>query len=278
MPIRRKILAGEYVDKSIRFKFWVFAYRKMTPGEVKFHLKHWMAMRGIFFSPCGKPWIWLNQSMTAKCSHHRPGKPSFLIGIGLMAICLSACDQQQDQDFTRRLFGAEVKPDDHLIEVQGAYGWTLGATLPDNLVAETNSGFSGVPGITCNWLMQGTSSAWRLTLDGVSLLRLTEDRRIASIDVEVSPLKVPEVCLALRDKYGFREADHSPSGAYGYAYFGKTNRQAVLMVSVDYPRIGINVISLKYRDERLCKLADEQNENRNAAAEKQKADEIKSHL
>lgn len=196
-----------------------------------------------------------------------------------MAICLTACDHRQDQDFIRRLFGADIKPDENLKEVQGAFSWTLGATLPDNLVAETNSVFSGVPGITCNWLMQG--SAWKPAPDifaKIRHLRLTEDRRIASIDVEASALEVNEVCLALREKYGFREADHSPSGACGYAYFGKTNRQAVLMVSVDYPQYGIKVITLQYRDERLCKLADEQDGSRHAAEEKQKAEEIKSHL
>ena len=45
MAIRKRILAGELVDKSINFRFRVYAYRKMSDSEMRFHLMDYLARR-----------------------------------------------------------------------------------------------------------------------------------------------------------------------------------------------------------------------------------------
>lgn len=155
---------------------------------------------------------------------------------------------------------AHQKPDDNLRPVQGAYGWNLGDVLPNSFEAKTNDDSLG---ITCDFNPSPTASMGWLTL--------TADRRIAAIYVAGFINVQGSVNQALKEKYGFRKMAHYSSGGDYNCYFGTTNRQAVLN-SFE------NVASLEYRDEELCRIADEQKENRKAAAQKKINDELKTHL
>jgi hypothetical protein len=177
----------------------------------------------------------------------------------------------EDKRFHRALAALDAKwrTDTNLHEVQGAYGWTLGNVLPSQL------------NLTTNYTLEG-SIIYDVPLDGGQLdqsrvmwLVLTEERQIASIYVSISKDQDRwSVFDALREKYGLRQMRHNSLGGAFYAYFGTTNRQAVFGQQLD----ALGGMSVEYRDERLCKIADDQKEKRRAAEKKQNTDEIKSRL
>jgi hypothetical protein len=163
-----------------------------------------------------------------------------------------------------------VKPDEHLKEVQGVSGWILGAVLPSQFDVVTNDAI-GESGLKYNIPLEG------LALDQAQVywLDLTEERKVASIFVTIpTDQKDTAVFDALRGKYGLRRLERRPSEGGYIAYFGTTNRQAVFTQLTGK----LTSMWIEYRDEELCKLAQRQQEKRRAAVDRQKAEEIKSHI
>jgi hypothetical protein len=144
----------------------------------------------------------------------------------------------------------------YLKPVSGAYGYTLGDILPQNLLIATNDdvGF-------------GLTYSFQISDDEIfdyGILILTEKRQIASIRLHFKE-RSGAVSSILMDKYGYRDSDDR----YKVTYFGTSNRQAVLWES-EY--------LVDYRDEALCETAKEEKQRRNDAADKPMMDKTKSHL
>jgi DNA-directed RNA polymerase subunit RPC12/RpoP len=194
---------------------------------------------------------------------------SLITLIAAGTVCVAAAlhfgwfDKDRAFDRARAALDAGQKPDAILRDVQGVYGWTLGDILPSQFNVTTNE-YGEIQYVVP--YQDQVPTMW---------LVLTEERRIAAIYVSISENEQKDAVFdALREKYGFREIHHNSLQGDYTAYFGTTNRQAVFdqMLSV------FTHMSVEYRDEPLCKIADDQTEKRHAAAEKQKADAIKSQL
>ena len=194
---------------------------------------------------------------------------SIVLGLSWIAVFSHGFPSFDKQEMTLKTLNAEAarqKPDENLRPVQGAYGWNLGDVLPNNLVVRTN----GVDGSVVYGI---DSSEIRL-----GVLSLTEERRIASILIDVNSDQREAIAETLKKKYGFRNTYYLTSTIHN-SYFGATNRQ-VIMITFDTD-VG-KTTSLEYRDETLCKIAAEQGARRQAAAtaaaKKQIEANLKTHL
>jgi hypothetical protein len=198
-----------------------------------------------------------------------------MVLLAAMALCVMAALHlgwfDKRTPFERKIsaLNASQKPDAILHDVNGIYGWTLGDTLPGQLSVATNATLGG------NLVYDVPSDDANEDQPHVMWLVLTEERQIASIYVSIPKnTQKDAVFNALREKYGFRTIAHNSLEGDYYAYFGTTNRQAVFG-----QQLGVfGSMSVEYRDERLCQIAEQQQEKRKSAEEKQKADEIRSHL
>ncbi|HEU6449684.1 MAG TPA: hypothetical protein VFV23_14725 [Verrucomicrobiae bacterium] len=163
------------------------------------------------------------------------------------------------------------KPDDSLHEVKGAMDWNLGDILPNDIEVKTNDDAFGI-----------TASSFRrpAALENSDLITcdliLTEERRIAAILVNGSEDKQfnrDTLRKVLKEKYGLRESRNVPApgdNSFVIYYFGKTNRQAILTVHSQ------SSFDLEYRDERLCELAQQQQEIRKTAINKQMQNDLRN--
>lgn len=190
---------------------------------------------------------------------------SIVLGGAWLTVLSMKGHPQATNPASHRVEDTQQKADENLRPVQGAYGWNLGAKLADGLEIKTNEDlfyYSPVPG--------GDWDGW---------LILTEDRRVASITqcFHNDSTQFDKVMGVLREKYGLRHVSHASTGKDLTAWYGTTNRQAMLTISS-----AVGTSFLEYSDQELCRVADEEKFSRtNAAATKavkQIEDGLKAHL
>ncbi len=185
-----------------------------------------------------------------------------------VAVFIAAIPRVKDNNPTTQ------KPDQNLQEVKGALGWNLGDVLPNNLEVKIDD---DIYGITYGFEPPVDMEKAELSCH----LVLTEDRRIAAIctsGLESNQFNRDTVKGVLKEKYGLRRSWKLPWGDRYDDDFGQTNCQAVLTTTGQSYYGQSSLIYLEYRDERLCKLAEQQQENRKAAANRKSQNNLKGNF